>query len=156
MSPLFGRKTEEPPEQRPADQWEQTLRAELDRLNALPLEQLAADVMTTEFGRADADPDAITVAGGNIHAGPHVYAISTRLMATRGIDFPVGPMKDRELQEAIVRLVAEALQRLEHAALVRVQVHNPAQSGPDYAITRHGRAALERDDIESVLSVLGG
>ena len=152
MSPIFGHKSEEQQEQQTTEEWEQALKAECARLDVLPLPQLATEVITTEYGRPDADPAEFTVAGGNVHAGPNVYGITKRLMATRGIDFRIGPMKNRELQEAIIRLVAEALQHLEHASLVRVQVHYPAQAGPDYAITRRGRAALELGQVEALLS----
>lgn len=113
---------------------QQEMQAELDRLNSLSLLQLVAEVMTSAFGPgcpgAD-DDEYFSVAGGNVRSGPGTYRIAEVLMASRGIGFPVGPMKDRELQERIVRLVAEALQELEHASLVRGQVHTPAQGGPD-------------------------
>ena len=124
------------------------------RVNSLTLPRLAAEVMTAAFGPgcpgAD-DEEYFLVAGGNARSGPSTYRIAEVLMTSRGINFPVGPMKDRELQERIVRLIAEGLQELEHASLVRAQVHNPPQVGPDYTITRRGRAALERGEVEGIL-----
>jgi len=154
MSPLFGRKDEDKQEKQPV--WTpEALSGELDRLSAVPLPQLAAEVMTTSFGPgcpgAD-DDEYFSVAGGNLRAGPSVYRIAEVLMASKGISFPYGPMKDQALQERVVRLVAEGLQTLEHAALVRAQVHSPAQSGPDYVITRRGRAALASNEVDAVLA----
>jgi hypothetical protein len=154
MSPLFGRKDEDKQEKEPV--WTpEALHAELDRLSSLPLPELAAEVMTTSFGPgcpgAD-DDEYFSVAGGNIRAGPSVYRITELLVACKGISFPYGPMKDQALQERVVRLVAEGLQQLEHASLVRAQVHTPAQAGPDYVITRRGRAALERNEVEGILA----
>jgi hypothetical protein len=65
----------------------------------------------------------------------------------------VGP----ELQLRLGQLVAEGLQLLEHASLVRAQWHTNAGT-LDYAATRLGRAALEHDAVDRILgggSLLG-
>lgn len=160
---MFGRKNEEKQDGREDEEkqalsepWREALEAEFDRLNSLTLPRLAAEaeIMTAAFGPgcpgAD-DEEYFSVAGGNARYGPSTYRIAEVLMTSRGINFPVGPMKDRELQERIVRLTAEGLQELEHASFVRAQVHNPPQVGPDYTITRRGRAALERGEVEGIL-----
>jgi hypothetical protein len=158
---MFGRKNEEKQDGREDEEkqalsgpWREALEAEFDRLDSLTLPRLAAEVMTAAFGPgcpgAD-DEEYFSVAGGNARSGPSTYRIAEVLMTSRGINFPVGPMKDRELQERIVRLIAEGLQELEHASFVRAQGHNPPQVGPDYTITRRGRAALERGEVEGIL-----
>jgi hypothetical protein len=154
MAPMSGRGDRGP--QGPADQWRQALEAEIGRLGSLPLADLAAEVMITAFAAADPEDSYVTVAGGNLHAGASVYGITGRLMAARGMNFPVSPMKDAKLQERVVRLVAEGLQELEHVSFVRAQVHDPAQSGPDYVITRRGRAALDQGQVAAVLSRASG
>jgi hypothetical protein len=47
-------------------------------------------------------------------------------------------------------LVAEGLQELEHASLVRCQVHT-AMGTFDWAATRRGRAALQRGAVEQIM-----
>jgi hypothetical protein len=153
MSPVFGHRDEKKQaKEEQLDQWRAAVEAESDRLNSLSLAQLATEVMNTFFGRPDADEEGITVAGGNFRTGPSVYRITGVLMAAGGIDWPDSPMKDRELQERIVRLVAEGVQELEHASLVRAQMHDPSPGGPDYVTTRRGRAALERSEVERLLA----
>lgn len=46
--------------------------------------------------------------------------------------------------------IAEGLQELEHASLVRAQAHT-ALGGLDCTTTRRGRAALQRGEVESVV-----
>jgi hypothetical protein len=58
--------------------------------------------------------------------------------------------EDVQLRERITRLVAEGLQELEHASLVRCQVHT-AMGSFDWAATRRGRAALERGAVEHIM-----
>lgn len=146
---MFGRGDDR--QQVSPEHWRQTLQAEIDHLDSLPVAELAAEVMTTAFAAADPEDDYMTVGGGNLHAGPSVYSITSRLMDAKG-RFPDSPMKDQKLQERALRLVAEALQGLEHASLVRAQLHNPPQGGHDYVITRRGRAALDRGQVADVLN----
>jgi hypothetical protein len=47
-------------------------------------------------------------------------------------------------------LVAEGVQALEHASLVRAQVHT-AMGALDYTVTRAGRAALESNSVARIL-----
>jgi hypothetical protein len=150
MTPMFGHADGK--QQVSPDHWRQTLEAEIDRLDSLPVAELAAEVMMTAFAAADPEDGYITVGGGNAHAGPSVYHIISRLMDARGISFPDSPMKDQKLQERALRLVAEGLQELEHASLVRAQLHSPPQGGPDWVITRRGRAALDRGQVADILN----
>jgi hypothetical protein len=54
-----------------------------------------------------------------------------------------------ELQTRLLGLVAEGVQLLQNAALVRVTWNGGAE---DYRATRLGRAAVERDAVERVVS----
>jgi hypothetical protein len=56
-----------------------------------------------------------------------------------------------ELQARMYQLIAEGLQVLEHASLVRTEWHANA-GGLSYVATRLGRAALEQDAVDHVLS----
>jgi hypothetical protein len=148
---MFGHKDEEKQEKN--EQWRRALQAELDRLNSLPLAQLAAEVMTKGFGPGGpgADDEDVTVGQANINAGPSAAQIAGEFVASRGFTFPAPSAEDLKLQERIARLVAEGLQELEHASLVRAQMHT-AMGSLDYATTRCGRAALERGEVEGILA----
>jgi hypothetical protein len=137
MSPLFSRNDDNH-----ADK--DALQAEVDRLDSLPLPELAAEVMTKGFGPGgqEADKDnTVTVGGPNINAGVTVGAIAP--------DFVPGDA-DEELRIRRDRLVAEGMQALEHASLVRGQLHT-AMGGLDYTVTRLGRAALEGNSVAQVV-----
>jgi hypothetical protein len=64
--------------------------------------------------------------------------------------------QDRELQERITCLVAEGLQQLEHASLVRLQVEDQTSYGSGYWLTRRGRTAFERGEVEDILTAATG
>jgi hypothetical protein len=131
------------------EQWQRALEYEVDRLGSLPVPELAAEVMITAF--AAADPEEFTVAGGGLSTAPSAYHITGQLMDARGISFPFSPVKDKKLQERAVRLVAEGLQELEHASLVRAEAYDsPGRLA--YVITRRGRAALDRGQVADILN----
>jgi hypothetical protein len=155
MSPMFGHKDDEKQEKN--DQWRQALQVEFDRLNSLPLAQLAAEVMTKGFGPGGpgAHDEDVTVGQANINAGPTAAQIVGEFVGPRGFTFPVPSDEDLKLHNRIARLVAEGLQELEHASLVRAQMHT-AMGGLDYATTRPGRAALERGEVEGILAATSG
>jgi hypothetical protein len=149
MSPLFGKKQDEgggAPDQMGAQ-----LQAELDRLNALPLKQLASEVMAKGFGPGGpgADDSGVTTGGPNMSSGPEASDIAYEFVKYQDY-YPAKPTPDDLLWGQIVRLVAEGLQELEHASLVRAQMHTD-QNGFDYATTRLGRAALAQGAIDRVL-----
>ncbi len=164
MSPMFSHKDEE--KQDNDKTWgPEALQAEFDRLNSMPLRQLAAEVMSKGFGRGGpgADDEDVWVGGASRHRGRVAGGIANQFMAARGVSSPLGSgvvmgavagSPDIELQQRIVRLVAEGLQELEHASLVRAQMHEPG-NGLDYAITRRGRVALERGEVEGILAAAG-
>lgn len=140
---LFGSRAERSAE---AD----ALEAEIERLDQLPLPALAAEVMGKAFGPGAAweDPEEeVTVGGPSGGAGATVEAIATVLApdgSTRVVD-------DRT-RLRLERLVAEGAQALEHASLIRAQVHT-AMDGFDYTPTRLGRTVLAAG---AVAEVVGG
>src|ERR1035441_6971724 len=150
MSP-FGHKDQEKQEKN--DQWRLALQVEFDRLNSLQLPQLAAEVMRRGFGPGGpgADDEDVTVGQQNINAGPTAARIAGEFEPSRGFTFPLPLAEDMKLQESIARLVCEGLQELEHASLVRAQMHT-ASGGMDYATPRRGRAALECGEVEGILA----
>jgi hypothetical protein len=144
MSPLFGHKEQQGAEELSG---ENSLETEIDRLESLPLMQLAAEVMNKGFGAGGpgAKEDEVTIGGPNIGAGPTVSAIVLEFAPggdTRGAD-------DR-VRQHLYQLVAEGLQALEHAGLIRAQMHTSMNSF-DYALTRLGRAALADGAVERAL-----
>jgi hypothetical protein len=158
MSPIFGRKDEEKPDAAPV--WtRQVLEAELDRLGALSLPLLATEVMTAGFGPgSDYKDDQVWICGPPSHWGRRPGEIADAMLAAKGFSSPLGytvfatqqSSADNDLQQRIVCLIAEALQVLEHALLIRAQANQ--DHGFDYAITRRGRAALDGGAIEGILT----
>jgi hypothetical protein len=147
---MFGHKDEE--SNGNLEQWRQATQAEYDRLNALSLIELAAEVMTKGFGGdgLGADDDAITLGQANAASGPTASGISYRFAPEASSRSSAATDGDRLLRERIAKLVAEGLQELEHASLVRCQLHT-SMGYFDWAATRRGRAALERGEVQSIL-----
>jgi hypothetical protein len=126
------------------------LEAEIERLYQLPLSALAAEVMAKAFGPGAAweDPEEeVTVGGPTARAGATVLGIATAMA-------PEGSTKgaDERTWLRLQRLIAEAVQVLEHTALIRPQVHL-AIEGIDYTPTRLGRTVLAAG---AVAEVVGG
>ncbi len=147
MSPLFGHHDDDV-------QQAQNLAAlepEVERLESLPLARLASEVMAKGFGPGGPGADEnneVTPGGANISAGPEVAEIALAFApggTTRGAD--------DQLRLRLYKVIAEGLQILEHACLIRAQMHT-AMNGFDYAITRLGRAALERGEVDRVLEAI--
>jgi len=153
VSPKFGRADED--KQEKIEQWRLAIQAEFERLSALPLIELAAEVMIRGFGPGGpgADDEAITLGQANADAGPTAELISFKFAPERGFTFPLPPPEDFKLRDRIAKLVAEGLQELEHASLVRCQMHT-AMGYLDWAATWRGRAALERGEVQSILQRL--
>ncbi|HVV91222.1 MAG TPA: hypothetical protein VHB53_12060 [Solirubrobacterales bacterium] len=126
------------------------LEAEIERLDQLPLPTLAAEVMGKAFGPGAEweDPEEeVTVDGPGDGAGATVGGIAAEMApggSTKGVD--------EHTRLRLQRLVAEGVQALEHAALVRPQMHE-ATAGLDYTPTRLGRKVLAAG---AVASVVGG
>ncbi len=124
------------------------LDAEIERLDRLTLPALAAEVMAKAYGPGAAweDPEEeVTVGGPNVDAGATVVAIAATMA-------PGGSTKgaDRRTRLRLQRLVAEGVQALEHAALVRSQSHS-AMEGLDYTPTRLGRKVLAAGAVAQVV-----
>ncbi len=128
------------------------LEAEIKRLDQLPLSALAAEVMAKAFGPGAEweDPEEeVTVGGPNVGAGATVTGIATEMA-------PDGSTKgaDDATRLRLQRLVAEAVQALEHAALIRPQSHT-AMKGLDYTPTRLGRTVLAAGAVAEVVGENG-
>jgi hypothetical protein len=126
------------------------LEAEIERLDRLPVAHLAATVMAKAFGPGAEweDPEEeVTIGGPNVGAGATVAGIATEMA-------PGGSTKGAEERSRLrlQRLVAEGVQALEHAALVRPQMHT-AMNSLDYTPTRLGRKVLAAG---AVAEVVGG
>jgi hypothetical protein len=150
---MFGRKGDETKdEQGELEQWRQLLQSESERVAALPLVDLAAEVMVKGFGPGSrgTDDDAISLGQSNANAGPTADGISYRFVPDWQSRSPSPTSEDWELRTRIAKLVAEGLQELEHASLVRCQMHT-SMGYLDWAATRRGRAALDRDEVKSIL-----
>jgi hypothetical protein len=126
------------------------LDAEIERLDRLPLPALAAEVMAKAFGPGAEweDPEEeVTIGGPNVGAGATVAGIAGEMApggSTRGAD--------ERTRLRLQRLVAEGVQALEHAALIRPQTHT-AMNSLDYTPTRLGRKVLAAG---AVAEVVGG
>jgi hypothetical protein len=124
------------------------LEAEIDRLDRLSLPALAAEVMKTAFGPGAEweDPEEeVTIGGPNDGTGATVVGIATAMG-------PDGSTKgaDERTRLRLQRLIAEGVQALEHAALVRVQLH-AAMNSLDYTPTRLGRKVLAAGAVAQVV-----
>jgi hypothetical protein len=133
-------------------QWRSAMQAEYERLYAMPLPDLAAEVMARGFGPGGPgyDDAAITVGYAQSGAGPTAHHIAEKFEPQFSFGWDERQAEDRNLDEQIERLVAEGLQILEHASLVRCQLHHE-MSTFDWTATRYGRAMLEQGQIQAVL-----
>lgn len=153
MSPFGSKKADkEQAKEERVQEWRDATQAELDRMSALSLTELATEVMVKGFGPGGpgADDEQITLGQANANAGPTAERISFELAPERGFTFPLPTREDMKLRERVAKLVAEGLQELEHTSLVRFQMHT-AMGYLDWTATRRGRAALERGEVESIL-----
>jgi hypothetical protein len=118
------------------------LRAEVERLEALPMARLAAEVMVKGFGP-----------GGPGFTPREPYAVAYVSNIARMFQ-PEGA-RDAGLYMRLSGVVGEGLQVLEHQSLIWGRVVGEA-FGIGYAPTRRGRAALEADAVEQALRGAGG
>jgi hypothetical protein len=103
-------------------QWRLAAQAEVERLSSLPLTELAAEVMIKGFAAgAPGASDTIGTGQGYPRAGSTAGVISFEFVPERGFSFPVPAPEEIALREQVAMLVAEGLQQLEHASLVRCQ-----------------------------------
>ena len=125
------------------------LEAAVERLDQMPLPALAGEVMAKAFGPGAEweDPEEeVTVGGPTARAGATVTGIATAIA-------PEGSPKgaDERTWLRLQRLIAEAVQVLEHAELIRSQMH-AAMNDLDYTPTRLGRTVLAAGAVAEVLS----
>lgn len=118
------------------------LRAEVERLGALPLKELAAEVMTKGFGPGG------PAAGGAFARPSTVAGAFIQAESSRGLD--------QELLNTLLQVSDEGLQVLEHACLVRFQFGLDAGTNDNYnlncGVTRLGAAALEQNTVAQILA----
>ncbi|HWH20027.1 MAG TPA: hypothetical protein VN671_05810 [Solirubrobacterales bacterium] len=120
--------------------------AEISRLEALPLADLAAEVMERGFG-----PDGPGAPGrpGTIEA-PELSAPRVRLNEVAGAVTPAyAASNDATDQLRIANLVAEAVQALELAALIRVDWRGGTEN---VQATRRGRAARSAGEVKDLVA----
>src|SRR5215469_8465981 len=120
--------------------------AEVERLEALPMAQLAAEVMARGFGPGGYLP-------GLMRRKPH--AIVRAYVNDVAAMFKPEGARDADLYRRLSEVVGEGLQVLEHESLIwacRVS----ESSGVGYVLTRRGRAVLEADAVEQTLREPGG
>jgi hypothetical protein len=125
------------------------LAAAVERLEQMTLPALAVEVMTKAFGPGaeGEDPEEeVTVGGAAARAGVTAAGIATALA-------PEGSAKGAEERVwlRLQRLVAEAVQVLEHAELIRAQSH-AGVVGLDYTPTRLGRTVLATGAVAEVIA----
>jgi hypothetical protein len=126
--PLFGGKREEE---------NGKLQAEVERLAALPLSQLAAEVREKGFG-----PGGPAADGG--------YAALSSIAGA--LNPAQGSFLDDNLLVEHFRIVAEGAQLLEHAGLVRFEISSSGGIAHwNWTATRSGTVALQQNAVERVL-----
>jgi hypothetical protein len=132
--PLFGNKEER-------EQQNAALHAEVQRLSALSLQDLAAEVMTKGFASGGPAADGAD-ATASLIAG--VFAPAT------------GHGIDQDALRDLLVLASEGLQVLEHACMVRTTLGIDAGTSDNYHVfwtaTRLGQAALEQNAVERILA----
>lgn len=117
------------------------LRAEVERLEALPMTQLAAEVMARGFGPGGYLPDLV-------RRQPYAVAAAYVRNIARGFE-PEGA-RDADLYDRLCQMVGEGFQVLEHASLIWARSVSEGY-GVGYTPTRRGRAALAADAVEQAL-----
>ena len=125
--------------------------AEVDRISALPLPALAAEVMMKGFGPGG--PGGPGQPGTLEALSSTVLTQVDRTTIGRALTPAFTAKAASREQDAWLRhLVAEALQALEHASLIRVSWR---QGSEHYTATRLGRTATDRTTIERILTDRG-
>jgi hypothetical protein len=122
----------------------------VERLDQMPLSALATEVMVRAFGPGAAweDPEEeVTVGGPTARAGATVTGISAAMIPDE-----LAKSADERTWLRLQRLVAEAVQVLEHGELIRGQLHT-GMTDLDYTPTRLGRTVLAAG---AVAEVVGG
>jgi len=116
-------------------------RGEVERLEALPIAQLAVEVMAKGFGPGGYLPDFVR---------REPYAVAAAHVSNIVQMFEPKGARDADLSERLFEVVGEGLQVLEHESLIWGRTVAEG-FGIGYALTRRGRAALEADAVEQIL-----
>src|SRR3954451_242282 len=127
-----------------ADEDNAKLHAELARVDALPLPQLATEVMTRVFG-----PGGQGGEGGAVKLQDVAGAFNPA-EGSFGID--------DDALISLYKVTSEGVQVLEHAGLVRLEMGTEPRGSVLYTWavpTRLGRLALERSSVDSVIAGRG-
>lgn len=106
--------------------------AELERLEALPLEQLAEEILVRGYG-----PGGPGERRGRARAAVRVQTLADLFQPARSV-FGI----DEKVRSAFPSLIAEGLQVLEHARWVLLEVQGGDYASAGYALTRAGAVAL--------------
>jgi hypothetical protein len=130
MSPLFGGHKDGVPSDE--DVAAAAADAEIARLAALPLQQLAAEVMDKGFGPNCPASDGFVTVGMLVE------------------QFVENAARYGDVQDRLKLLVGEGVQALEHASLVCPHVW--ASHPGFYVETRYGKTVREANAVERVLS----
>jgi hypothetical protein len=115
------------------------IQAEAERLEALTLPQLAAELMHTAFAR-DWEPDMSPVM-------PSHWTLLPDDLCDPKLNLPP------ELQTRLRDVAAEGAQLLEHKSLVRLEIHySGSMVSHGYLSTRAGREALANGTLDQILT----
>jgi hypothetical protein len=130
----------------------EALHAEVERLEALPMARLAAEVMIRGFGP---EGPGFVHRRRNAATSAHVHDITGKFIRDVGFDW--GFPDDDGLYRRLTVVVGEGLQVLEHQSLIWAYSASEASNGGiGYTPTRRGQAALEDNAVEQVLRGAGG
>jgi hypothetical protein len=118
-----------------------SFRAEVERLEAPPMTQLAAEVMVKGFGPGGYLPDFVR---------REPYAVAAAYVRNIAQMFEPEGARDADRHKRLSEVVGEGLQVLEHESLIWAR--GVAEGfGVGYAPTRRGQAALEAGAVEQAL-----
>jgi hypothetical protein len=129
------------------------LRAEVERLSSMPVTSIAVEVIakafTGEAGADETEPPWVDPFG----RGPSPYEVANWLFLPRSEELDASGPHGRVLYG----LVSEALQALEHAALLRCHLRFGFQGAAadahlTYVLTRYGVSVRDAGAVERVLS----
>jgi hypothetical protein len=129
------------------------LQAAVDRLNAMPLASLAADIVARAYtgtpGSDEDEPPWVDPFG----RGPSAYDVTNWLYLPHELELDTG----QPLGRTLYGLVSEALQMLEHASIVRCHLSfgfqgRLADAHLTYVITRYGISVRDAGTVERSLT----
>ena len=111
------------------------LQPELDRLGQLSLTDLAAEIMSKGYGPGGPGADG-----------------ETGFQRIAQAFVPGFERADQQSIAALIRVIGEGVQVLEHASLVRFSFWAGTGGGPVYAVTRFGQHALAQNTVSRILT----